>query len=231
MAYILGIETGTDVCSVSLSRDGETAAVKESGGGNDHARTLAVLIDGILKENGIGPEKLGAVAVSGGPGSYTGLRIGVSTAKGLCYGAGIPLISVGSLYSLAAVAIEQQGPFTAGTILCPMIDARRMEVYARLYDHDLRPLSQTGAHIISSDSFAENISEYEKFLIFGSGAAKCREVLANPKVEYLDVRPSASGLVAAAWEKYRAGEFEDAAYFEPFYLKDFVVTASRKKFF
>ncbi|MCD8072478.1 MAG: tRNA (adenosine(37)-N6)-threonylcarbamoyltransferase complex dimerization subunit type 1 TsaB [Alistipes sp.] len=231
MVYILGIETGTDICSVSLSKEGEAPAVMDSGAGNDHARTLAVLIEQILKEAGISPSGLSAVAVSSGPGSYTGLRIGVSTAKGLCYGAGIPLIAVGSLYSLAAVAVAQAGPFEAGTVLCPMIDARRMEVYARLYDGGLNPLSDTGAHIIDRESFGDAISRAGKFVIFGNGAAKCREVLAGPKVEYIDVRPSGAGLVRAAWEKYRAGKFKDAAYFEPFYLKDFVVTTSRKKLF
>ncbi|MCD8174168.1 MAG: tRNA (adenosine(37)-N6)-threonylcarbamoyltransferase complex dimerization subunit type 1 TsaB [Alistipes sp.] len=227
MALILGIETGTDICSVSLSEEGRLLAVQGSDQGNDHARRLAPLIDEILTANGRNPADLKAVAVSSGPGSYTGLRIGVSTAKGLCFGLGIPLIGVGSLYSLASVAVEDKGP-AAGTLLCPMIDARRMEVYAQVFDCVLEPRSEVGAHIIDGESFRKFIDRSERFIIFGNGAVKCHRVLSDPKVEFIDVRPSASGLVKAAWEKYRAGLFEDTAYFEPFYLKDFIVTASRK---
>ncbi|MCD7970775.1 MAG: tRNA (adenosine(37)-N6)-threonylcarbamoyltransferase complex dimerization subunit type 1 TsaB [Alistipes sp.] len=229
MEYILGIETGTDVCSVSLSCDGRTVAVKESGAGNDHAKRLAPLIEEILSDNGLVSKELSAVAVSSGPGSYTGLRIGVSTAKGLCYALDIPLISVGSLTSLVNVALATAGELPAGTMLCPMIDARRMEVYAQVFHTGARPLSEVGAHIIDKDSFGEYIDRSARYLIFGNGADKCREVLDGPKVRYLDIRPSASGLVVPAWEKYRRREFEDTAYFEPFYLKDFIVTASSKK--
>lgn len=227
MALILGIETGTDICSVSLSEGGRLIDVRGSAEGNDHARRLAPLIDEVLAGNGRKPTDLGAVAVGSGPGSYTGLRIGVSTAKGLCYGLGIPLIGVGSLYSLASVALGSHA-FPAGSLLCPMIDARRMEVYAQVFDTSLEARSDIGAHIIDSESFGEFIDRSERFVIFGNGAAKCRDLLRSPKVEYIEILPSAAGLVTAAWEKYRAGRFEDTAYFEPFYLKDFIVTASRK---
>lgn len=237
MALILCIETGTDVCSVALAREGRLLALRESEGGQDHARKLGVYIDEILKGNGIEPKELDAVAVSKGPGSYTGLRIGVSTAKGLCYALGIPLIGIGSLESLASVAEED---FQAGILdiedwgavrLCPMIDARRMEVYAQVLDNSLKPLSEVGAHIIIPESFAEFITPDKSFVIFGNGALKCVDVLPKQDVKFVDVTPSARGLVKLSSEAFESGQFEDSAYFEPFYLKDFVVTTSKKKFF
>lgn len=235
MALILGIETGTDICSVSLSRDDELVALRESESGQDHARKLTLYIDEILRSNGTAPEELDAVAVGKGPGSYTGLRIGVSTAKGLCYGLDIPLIAVGSPEALAWVAAED---YDAGildiadwgaALLCPMIDARRMEVYAQVFDSQIEPQSEVGAHVIMPESFAEFIRPDREFVIFGNGAAKCVDVLPREGVRFVEVTPSARGLVKPAFEAYRAERFEDIAYFEPFYLKDFVVTASKKK--
>ena len=234
---ILGIETGTDVCSVSLSRGGELIALRESEGGQDHARRLAVYIDEILRSNDVGPDELDAVAVGRGPGSYTGLRIGVSTAKGLCYGLGIPLIAVGSLDALAWVAAEDHEAGILGVddwadaLLCPMIDARRMEVYAQVFDTRLQPRSEVGAHVVAAESFAEFIRPGGEFVIFGNGAAKCVDVLPAHGVKFVEVTPSARGLVRPAHEAFEAGRFDDIAYFEPFYLKDFVVTASKKKIF
>lgn len=237
MPLILCIETGTDVCSVALARDGILVALRESEGGQDHARKLGVYIDEILRGNEVVPKELDAVAVSKGPGSYTGLRIGVSTAKGLCYGLGIPLIGIGSLESLARVAEED---FEAGILgvedwtnarLCPMIDARRMEVYAQVFDSSVKPLSDVGAHIITPESFSGFIGTGGEFVIFGDGAAKCVDVLPRQGVKFGNVVPSARGLVKASYDAFLAGQFEDTAYFEPFYLKDFVVTASKKKFF
>lgn len=237
MALILCIETGTDVCSVALARDGELLALRESEEGQDHARKLGVYIDEVLTGSEVEPKELDAVAVSKGPGSYTGLRIGVSTAKGLCYALGIPLIGIGSLDSLVRVAQEDN---EAGILdiedwdkarLCPMIDARRMEVYAQVFDSNLRPLNEVGAHVITAESFAEFISTDAEFVIFGNGALKCVDVLPKQGVKFIDVVPSARGLVEASYEVFQSGEFEDVAYFEPFYLKDFVVTTSKKKFF
>lgn len=234
MALILGIETGTDICSVSLSQDDELLALRESGG-QDHARKLAGYIDELLTTNDLDPDELDAVAVSKGPGSYTGLRIGVSTAKGLCYALGIPLIGVGSLESLAYVAAEDadagivdMGDPTAA-LLCPMIDARRMEVYAQVFDADIVPLSKVGAHIITPESFSELMTPAREFVIFGNGAAKCIGIMPKELVKCIDVTPSARGLVKPAFKAFEAGAFENTAYFEPLYLKDFVVTTSKKK--
>lgn len=237
MALILGIETGTDICSVSLSLDNELVALRESEGGHDHARRLALYIDEVLRTNEYDPDELDAVAVGMGPGSYTGLRIGVSTAKGLCYGLGIPLIAVSSTEALAWVASED---YDAGildiddwehALLCPMIDARRMEVYAQVFDSQIRPRGPVDAVVVTGESFGEFIRPGGEFVIFGSGAAKCVDTLPHEGVKFLEVTPSARGLVTPAYEAFRQGRFEDIAYFEPFYLKDFVVTTSKKKAF
>lgn len=237
MALILSIETGTDICSAALSRNWELLALRESNGGQDHARKLALYIDELLKANEYDPEDLDAVAVGKGPGSYTGLRIGVSTAKGICYALGIPLIGIGSLEALAYVAAEDH---EAGILdvenwetakLCPMIDARRMEVYAQVFDPNILPLSEAGAHIIEPESFSQFIGNGGEFVIFGNGAAKCVDTLPKEGVKFAEVAPSARGLVKPAYEAFIAARFEDVAYFEPFYLKDFVVTTSKKKLF
>lgn len=232
MSLILCIETGTDICSVAIARDGELLSLRESDQGRDHAKNLAVFVDELLRETNISAGDIDAVAVGMGPGSYTGLRIGVSFAKGLCYGLNIPLLAVGSLDALAQVAIED---YEAGIInvegwsdavLCPMVDARRMEVYAQLFDAQCNPLSEVGAEVVTEDSFAEWRSR-RQVVIFGNGASKCREVLAD--ATYINVVPSARGLVRLAHQRFEEGKTEDIAYFEPFYLKDFVVIPSKKK--
>lgn len=232
MALILLIETGTDICSVGIARDGELLSLRESDRGRDHARQVAAFVDEALEEMGLQPEALDAVAVGKGPGSYTGLRIGVSFAKGLCYGIGRPLIAIGSLDALTEVARED---YEAGIVdverwdeatLCPMVDARRMEVYTQIFSSAGEPLSEVSAEIVSEESFAKWRGEGE-FVIFGNGAAKCQQVLEGAK--YIDVVPSARGLVRLAEQKLSQGEVEDIAYFEPFYLKDFVVIPSKKK--
>ncbi len=235
MSVILCIETGTGVCSVALARGGKMFALRESEHGRDHARNVAVYTDELLKENGITPEELDAVAVGRGPGSYTGLRIGVSFAKGLCYALGIPLVAVGSLESLARVAAEEHEaglldtPDWEKALLCPMIDARRMEVYTQVFDTSLNPLTEVAAEVVEAGSFAPFIASGHEFLIFGDGAAKCAEVLPREGVRLVDIAASARGLCAAAQQKLDAGVTEDIAYFEPLYLKDFVVTAPKKK--
>ena len=232
MSLILCIETGTDICSVGIARDGELVSLRESAEGRDHAKHVGVFVNELLSETGIAPEELDAVAVGMGPGSYTGLRIGVSFAKGLCYGLQIPLVAVGSLDALAQVAIEDN---EAGildvkawdeALLCPMVDARRMEVYTRLYSATGEPLSDVRAEIVGEDSFAE-VREKRQLVIFGNGAAKCREVLSD--ATYINVAPSARGLARLAEQRLQEGKTEDIAYFEPFYLKDFVVIPSKKK--
>ena len=232
MALILCIETGTDICSVGLSKDGELISRRESYEGRDHAKRVGVFVDELLRENDVAPDELDAIAVGMGPGSYTGLRIGVSFAKGMCYGLQIPLVAVGSLDALAAVAIEDN---EAGildvenwddAILCPMVDARRMEVYTRLFNAKGEPQSEVSAEIVTEESFAEWRKE-KQLVIFGNGAAKCQEVL--PDATYINITPSARGLARLAEKSLQEGKTEDIAYFEPFYLKDFVVIPSKKK--
>lgn len=236
MAYILSIDTGTDICSVALSKNGELLSLCESTDNRMHARNLAVFINEILEGNNLDPEDLDAVAVSKGPGSYTGLRIGVSTAKGLCYGLGKPLIAINSLMSMANVAIEDyqndvldvENPETA--VLAPMIDARRMEVYTQLYNMKLEPLTEIEAHIIAPDSFREFIQSGE-FIMFGDGAEKCVETVYDKNVKLYKMTTSARGMVQLAHKAFDAGQFEDVAYFEPFYLKNFIALKSKKKMF
>lgn len=232
MSLILCIETGTDICSVGLARDGELISLRESDEGRDHAKKVGVFVDELLHETGVAPDELDAVAVGKGPGSYTGLRIGVSFAKGLCYGLRIPLIAVGSLDAMVEVARED---FEAGildverwddVLLCPMVDARRMEVYCQIFSSSGAAQSDVKAEIVSEESFSEWRKDH-RLVIFGNGAAKCREVL--PDALYVNVTPSARGLARLAEERLKAGKIEDIAYFEPFYLKDFVVIPSKKK--
>lgn len=232
MSLILCIETGTDICSVGLARDGELISLRESDQGRDHAKRLGVFVDELLRETGVMPDELDAVAVGKGPGSYTGLRIGVSFAKGLCYGLQIPLVAVCSLDALAEVAIEDH---EAGILdveawdeatLCPMVDARRMEVYTCLYNAKGEPQGEVSAEIIDGESFAD-VRREGQLVIFGNGAAKCREVLQD--ATYINITPSARGLARLAQQRLSAGQVEDIAYFEPFYLKDFVVIPSKKK--
>ena len=232
MSLILCIETGTDISSVGIARDVELMSLRESDQGRDHAKQVAVFVDELLRETGVKPDELDAVAVGMGPGSYTGLRIGVSFAKGLCYGLNIPLLAVGSLEALTDVAIKD---YEAGIIqvegwdeafLCPMVDARRMEVYTQIFNSRCEAQSEVSAEIITEDSFSQWRAK-GKLVIFGNGAAKCQEML--PDAIYIDVAPSARGLTRIAHQLFEAGKTVDIAYFEPFYLKDFVVIPSKKK--
>lgn len=235
MSLILCIETGTDICSVGLACDGKLISLRESDQGRDHARQVGVFVDELLTQTGIAPDELDAVAVGRGPGSYTGLRIGVSFAKGFCYGIGKPLIAVGSLDALTEVARED---YEAGIVsvagwerarLCPMVDARRMEVYAQVFDSAGESLSEVAAEVVTPESFAAWRGDGRLFVIFGNGAAKCAEVL--PDATLVSVAPSARGLARLAQRAFDEGRTEDVAYFEPFYLKDFVITQSKKRFF
>ncbi len=234
MALILSIETGTDVCSVALANDGELMALRESDEGRDHAKRVALFVDELLRETGVQPTDLDAIAIGKGPGSYTGLRIGVSFAKGMCYALNIPLIAIGSLDALTEVARED---YDAGILdiedeewanarLCPMVDARRMEVYSQIFDTEGKAQSEVVAEVVTEGSYKEWREEHT-FVIFGNGAKKCTEVLADAK--FVSVAPSARGIVRLAEERFNAGKFEDLAYFEPFYLKDFIVIPSKKR--
>lgn len=233
MALILSIETGTDICSVALANDGELMALRESDEGRDHAKKVALFVDELLRETGVQSSDLDAIAVGKGPGSYTGLRIGVSFAKGMCYALDIPLIAIGSLDALTEVARED---YDAGILdieeeewakakLCPLVDARRMEVYAEVFDNEGKALTDVVAEVVTEDSFKE--WRKDKFVIFGNGAKKCTELLSD--AIFVDIAPSARGIVRLAEESFKAQKFEDLAYFEPFYLKEFLVIPSKKK--
>lgn len=238
MAYILHLETSTKVCSVALSCDGELVACHEEASVSySHSRLLTVFIERVMKEANLNMTMLSAVAVSMGPGSYTGLRIGVSTAKGLCYGLDIPLIAVSTLHAMAIHCKDTLcqrkdivPPASLEAIYCPMIDARRMEVYTGLFNHHtLKPINDIEAVIIEPDSFSEILDEH-KVLFFGDGAAKCAGVITRNNAIFIDdINPSAKGMIAPATAKYIEGAFEDLAYFEPFYLKDFVAGKPKVK--
>lgn len=228
MSCILTIETATQVCSVALSADGEILFEKSSFEGPSHAVLLGVYVEEAVaaaKQRGL---KLDAVAVSSGPGSYTGLRIGVSVAKGLCFGYGIPLIGIHTLDIMAATAIKQ----TKGEgdcLYCAMLDARRMEVYAALYDRSLQLVRETAADVVTQDTYAAYLAN-GKVCFFGNGAAKCKEVIASSNALFVDdIHPLAADMVALAEEAFKAGKFEDVAYFEPFYLKEFQATIAKNK--
>lgn len=233
MALILTLETSTDICSAALSKDGQLLCYRENSEGFSHAALLAVFVDEVLKEANVTANQLSAVCVSKGPGSYTGLRIGVSTAKGLCYALNIPLIAIDSLFAMCYGA-KQEAKALAGDsnfLLCPMIDARRMEVYCAFYDEALTQKEPVKAVVVDSTSF-ESILEKEKVIFFGNGAAKCKEAINQPNALFLEGNyASAKNLVAPALDAFNNKQVEDIAYFEPFYLKDFVVTTSKKKLF
>jgi tRNA threonylcarbamoyladenosine biosynthesis protein TsaB len=224
---ILQIETATTVCSVALARDGHVIAVKELDERNIHAEVITLYIDELIKQTGIGYSELDAVAVSSGPGSYTGLRIGVSTAKGLCFSLDKPLISVETLAAMAQGMIAKDS-IDPNTLLCPMIDARRMEVYTALFDAAGNVVKPTAAEIITEGSFSDYLGN-NKILFFGDGAAKCSDVIGeSPNATFIsDFSNSATHLTLKAAEKFVSAEFEDVAYFEPFYLKDFLVTQKK----
>ena len=229
MALILNIETATQVCSVGLSEGADILSIRESHEKNIHAAKVTVFSEEVLKEAGKKMNDLDAVAVSMGPGSYTGLRIGVSAVKGFCYALDIPMIAVPSLQSMALRASEEQDRNDA--LFCPMIDARRMEVYTSLYDHTNQEVKATEAMIIDEQSFEEELKDNTIFF-FGDGAAKCREVLEPRGMKFMDgVYPSASFLAQIAFKKFEAKDFVDVAYFEPYYLKDFVATIPKKNIF
>ena len=222
MALILQIETSTSSCSIALSENGTTLFVKEQNERNIHASHITLFIEEVLRLAGKKPADLSAVAVSKGPGSYTGLRIGVSTAKGLCYALDIPLIAINTLTAMASGMLKKLSD--QDILLCPMIDARRMEVYMAVYDAALNKLSPVEAKIIEANSFTD--LQTKKLLLFGDGAEKCRQILENAgNIDFnIDYVNSAADVSALAYKKYQNSQFEDVAYFEPYYLKDFLVT-------
>ncbi len=229
---ILLIETATQICSVALAVDGKVVARRESDTPNAHSTCLSVFIDEVLKESHLTSRDLGTVCVSAGPGSYTGLRIGVSTAKGFCYALGIPLLSVPTLLSMAALYYRQHPDYHG--LVCPMIDARRMECYTmiverelRMKNEELRILRDTSADVIEAGCFDEWLNRGEVMFI-GDGAEKTKEILGtHPNACYDNTfRLSAEGMLELAESRLHDGKTEDVAYFEPFYLKDFVAKKS-----
>ena len=249
MEKLILIETSTALCSVALAEDGEITAYRESSAAKAHASLTAVFVQEVLQERGLKLEDCDAVCVSMGPGSYTGLRVGVSTAKGLCFGSGKPLIAVGTLDTLVAQAE------TDAKYIIPMIDARRMEVYAAVFASDIIPsgpsviqsdpsvipsevegsptynqITETAPAIIDENSFAEYL-EQGPVLFIGDGAGKCIDVIKHPNANFCQCHPKASSMLAPAMDAYKEKQFQDVAYFEPFYLKEFVATVSKKKLF
>jgi len=217
MALILNLETASTNCSVSLALDGRLLALREENSpGYSHSEQLHPFIEELLREAGKAFTDLDAIAVSKGPGSYTGLRIGVSAAKGLCYAQDIPLLALPTLRSMALQLQGKEG------LLIPVLDARRMEVYSAVYSNDLKEIRATKAEIISPESFAQYLASGNVHLL-GSGAKKCREILRHPNLVFHEaIVPSAREMAGPSYEMYKAKTFEDTAYFEPYYLKDFM---------
>ena len=256
MPRIILIETSTSLCSTALIEGREITSYRESSKGREHAAMTAVFIKEMLDEKGLKVSDCDAVCLSSGPGSYTGLRVGSSSAKGLCFGAGIPLIAVGTLDILAGMAVPE-GLLPEGcNAIIPMIDARRMEVYSAIYSLDCPaedsvppsrdypefsagpeghcPLPQRITEIkptvVTEDSFAVEL-EQGKVLFIGDGAGKCREVITSPNAEFVQVCPNARAMLVPALKAWDEKRFENTAYCEHFYLKDFVATVSRKNLF
>lgn len=226
MACILNIETSTDVCSVAVSQDGAIIWSDEDRTGPNHAVKLGTFVDEALSFSDNHAIPLDAVAVSCGPGSYTGLRIGVSMAKGICYGRNVPLIAVHTL-PLMTVPVLLYHELEEDALLCPMLDARRMEVYASLYDRSLKEIRPIHADIVDQDTYKEYLDRPVYF--FGNGAAKCIETINHPNAHLIpDIVPLAKYMLPLAEKRFLNEQFEDVAYFTPFYLKDFVAKAPKK---
>lgn len=227
MSCILNIETSTDVCSVAVSQDGICIFSKEDNKGPNHAVSLGVFVDEALAYIDNRDIKLDAVAVSCGPGSYTGLRIGVSMAKGICYGRGVKLISVPTL-ELLAVPVLLEHDIEEGSLLCPMLDARRMEVYSGIYDRALKEVRQVQADIVDGDTYSSYLDK-SKMYFFGNGACKCMDTISNPNAMLIKgIKPLARYMFPLAEKRMAEERFEDVAYFVPFYLKDFVAKTPKK---
>ena len=258
MERIILIETSTALCSVALAEDGTVTAYRESSAPKAHASLTAVFVQEVLAERGVTLADCDAVCVSMGPGSYTGLRVGVSTAKGLCFGAGKPLLAVGTLDTLVAQASSpaeaeanveprsglypreeasagEDGATDMANVeprpryIVPMIDARRMEVYAAVFENG-KQITETAPAIIDETSYAEYL-EQGPVLFIGDGAGKCADVIKHPNAHFCQCHPKASSMLQPALQALKEKRFEDVAYFEPFYLKEFVATVSKKKLF
>lgn len=229
MATIICIETTTSVCSVALAEDGKCIAVKEVKDPKAHSTNLSVQVDEICRENNISINDIDAIALSKGPGSYTGLRIGTSLVKGILYSIEKPLIAIDTLQALAISAYNQSEDIIPdNALLCPMIDARRMEVYNAFYTIDFEPQTEVMASIIDSDSFSDILQE-RPVAFFGNGAEKCKQEITSPNAIFVDdIECSAPWMSSLAEKAFQANDFADVAYFEPFYLKEFQATTPKK---
>lgn len=228
MSCILNIETSTDVCSVAVSQDGTCIFEKEDSSGPNHAVKLGVFVDEALSFIDSHLIPLDAVAVSCGPGSYTGLRIGVSMAKGICYGRSVKLLSVPTLHLLCVPVLLREQIQEENALLCPMLDARRMEVYAQLFDRALNEVRPIQADVVNADTYKSYLDERSVYF-FGNGAEKCIEVINHPNAHLIkNVEPLAKNMFPLAEKRMMNEQFEDVAYFVPFYLKDFVAKTPKK---
>ena len=227
MSCILHIDTSTDACSVAVSQDGANIYHEEELEGPQHAQVIGGMVDEAISFTDSHAIPFDAVAVSSGPGSYTGLRIGASIAKGVCYGRNLRLIAIPTLELMCVPVLLGHEELPDDALLCPMIDARRMEVYTALYDRALKPTMETSAMIIDPDAFAEELNQHPIYF-FGNGSDKCREVITHPNAHFVSgIKPLAKWMGPLAEKKHVRGEFEDVAYFEPFYLKEFIAKKSK----
>lgn len=228
MSCILSIDTSTNVCSVAVSENGACIYHDEDKTGPNHAEKLGVFVDQAMSFTDSHAIPFDAVAVSSGPGSYTGLRIGVSMAKGICVGRDLKLVSVPTLELLCVPVLLRHDDLEENALLCPMIDARRMEVYAAVYDRSLREVRETGADVVTADTYRAWLDKQPVYF-FGNGAAKCMDTIAHPNARLIeDVKPLAKNMFPLAERRIAQGQWEDVAYFEPLYLKDFVAKAAKK---
>jgi tRNA threonylcarbamoyladenosine biosynthesis protein TsaB len=225
---ILCLETSTKVCSVALGQNGKVISLKESSDEKySHAENLTVFIEEVCKQAAISLNQIDAVAVSKGPGSFTGLRIGVSTAKGLSYSLEKPLIGINSLEAMAVQVASRKSQVASPKFFVPMIDAKRMEVYCAVYDEGLNEIKKTSAEIIDENSFSDLLAK-NKMYFFGDGSEKCKLKITHPNAVFIDtINPSAQYMISIAEKYFAKKKFEDLAYFEPFYLKDFVSGSAR----
>lgn len=228
MSCILNIETSGDLCSVAVSENGACIFHKEESNGANHAEVLGSCVDEALSFADSHAIPVDAVAVSSGPGSYTGLRVGVSMAKGICYALSIPLIAIPTLELLCVPVLLRHWDIDDNALLCPMIDARRMEVYAALYDRALKPSREVRADVVDATTYKEYL-EKRPVYFFGNGAAKCKETIAHPNAHFIDgIEPLAKWMFPLAEKKMAREQTEDVAYFVPFYLKEFVAKKPKK---
>ena len=232
MALIINLESSTEVCSVSLSENGELTDYIEDTNGQNHSRLLSVFVDSLMNRNKLTFSDIDAVAVSKGPGSYTGLRIGVSLAKGICYGSNLPLIAISPLEAMASYVRKNLSDFglndLKNPLFCPMIDARRMEVYTAIYNQQGEEINPVSTEIIDEHHFSSLLKDHQ-LIFFGNGAKKCREKVSSPNAYFIDdLKTSAQFMCPLAEKAFENNDLADLAYFEPFYLKDFIAGIPKK---